>query len=145
MAKKLPPPNKTEVSESEVIDPHFRVTFPLPKEEGWTSWSKEHIDLYINNLNVELTYDGTIFIDTSRSYESSKFQSISAPFDLSSFDDTISYYDATNHYLTLYIHFADPDFNKHNVKEWKATIKLEGNIISGYESKVLPFQPTRNH
>lgn len=145
MANKLPPPQKTTVSESEVIDPHFRVTFPLPKEEGWTSWTPENIALYINNLNVHLTYDGDTYIAATRIYSFDNFKEISAPFNLKEFDDTVSYYNTSSHYLTLYIHFADANFKDHNVKEWKATIKLAGNIISDYDSKVLPFQPERNH
>ncbi|WP_367391956.1 hypothetical protein [Lewinella sp. LCG006] len=145
MANKLPPPPKTTVSESEVIDPHFRVTFPLPKEEGWTDWSAENIALYINNLNVHLTYDGNTYIPATRTYSFDNFKKISAPFNLKDFDDTVSYYNASSYYLTLYIHFADANFKDHNVKEWKATIKLAGNIISDYDSKVLPFQPERNH
>lgn len=145
MANKLPPPKKTEVSESEVIDPHFRVTFPLPKEEGWTDWTEENRALYINNLSVHLTYDGNTYIPATRTYSAGDFQEIPAPFDLSKFDDNVSYYNASSHYLTLYINFADANFKDHNVQEWKATIKLAGNIISDYDSKVLPFQPTRNH
>jgi hypothetical protein len=142
MASTPPPKNKTQVSESEVIDPHLRITFPKP--EGWDNWNDDRIKSFINYLSAELKYEKTTFIKFDRSYDKNSFKYILPGFDLSKFDDNTSYYNTSNHYLTLYIHFPDADFNKHNEDKWKATIKIDGNIISSYDEKVIPYQPKRN-
>lgn len=145
MAKELPPANKTEVSESEVIDPHLRITFPLPSVPGWTDWDAESRAAYIDNLSTQLTYQNTeVFIPFSRTYSAADFDELVAPFELSSLKDDKSYFDKHPHYLTLYIKFDDQLFPHHNQNEWRVTIKIDGNIIGVYDNKLIAYQPSRH-